>query len=99
MTKDSTIIQMSEERHNEIIKAMYRKVSIKDHVKTIKHLSQPQQEELIKVLKAYPEMYKGAIGTLNIAPVHFELKKDAQPYHAQPFPVPKAYESITKRGM
>ena len=49
LTKDSTIIQMSEERHNEIIKAMYGKVSIKDHVKTLKHLSQPQQEELIKV--------------------------------------------------
>jgi len=96
MTKDSTIIQMSEERHNEIIKAMYGKVSIKDHVKTLKHLSQPQQEELIKVLKAYPEMYEGAIGTLNIAPVHFELKKDAQPYHTRPFPVPKAYESLTK---
>ena len=41
-------------------------------------------------------MYEGAIGTLNIPPVHFELKKDAKPYHTQPFPVPKAYESLTK---
>ena len=41
-------------------------------------------------------MYKGAIGTLNIEPVHFELKKNAVPYHAKPFPIPKAYENLTK---
>ena len=97
LTKESTIIQMSETRHNEIIQAMYGKVDISQHVQTLKHLDQRQQEKLTSVLKAYPEMYEGAIGTLNIPPVHFELKKDAKPYHARPFPVPKAYESLTKQ--
>ena len=41
-------------------------------------------------------MYEGAIGTLNIEPVHFELKPNATPFHAKLFPIPKAYEHLTK---
>ena len=41
-------------------------------------------------------MYQGGIGTVDIAPGHFELKKNARPFHAQPFPIPKAYEKLTK---
>ena len=41
-------------------------------------------------------MYEGAIRTLNIEPVHFELKPNATPFHAKPFPIPKAYENLTK---
>ena len=37
------------------------------------------------------------MGTLNIKPIHIELKKDATPFHAKPFPVPKAYEATTKK--
>ena len=48
------------------------------------------------VLSAYSDMYEGTIGTLNIPPVHFELKPDAKPYHACPFPIPKAYKNLTK---
>ena len=87
---------MSEDRHNEIIKAMYGKIDIKEHVKTIKHLTNEQQKALANVLEAYPDMYEGAIGTLNIEPVHFELKPNATPFHAKPFPIPKAYEHLTK---
>ena len=28
--------------------------------------------------------------------LYFELKANAIPYHARPFPVPKAYENLTK---
>ena len=96
MTKESSILKMSEERHNEIIKAMYGKVDIREHVKTFKHLTTEQQQQLAKVLEAYPDMYEGSIGTLNIDPVHFELKPKAVPFHAKPFPIPKAYENLTK---
>ena len=78
---------MSEDRHNEIIKAMYGKIDIKEHVKTIKHLTNEQQKPLANVLEAYPDMYEGAIGT---------LKPNATPFHAKPFPIPKAYEHLTK---
>ena len=96
LTKESSLLKMSEDRHNEIIKAMYGKVNIKDHLKSLKHLTSEQQLQLAKILEAYPDMYEGAIGTLNIEPVHFELKANAVPYHAKPFPIPKAYENLTK---
>ena len=72
-TKELSELKMSEDRHNEIIKAMYGKIDIKEHVKTIKHLTNEQQKALANVLEAYPDMYEGAIGTPNIEPVHFEL--------------------------
>ena len=83
---------MSEDRHNESIKA----IDIKEHVKTVKHLTKEQRKALANVLEAYPDMYEGAIGTLNIEPVHFELKPNATPFHAKPFPISKAYEHLTK---
>ena len=97
MTKETSLIKMSENRHNEIIQAMYGKINIVEHVKGLKHLSQNEQKLLTQVLEAYPDMYQGAIGTLNIEPVHFELKPNAIPYHARPFPVPRAYENLTKQ--
>ena len=96
LTKESSVLKMSEDRHNEIIKAMYGKIDIEEHVKTLQYLSVEQQKQLADVLKAYPDMYEGAIGTLKIDPVHFELKPNVTPYHARPFPIPKAYERLTK---
>ena len=75
MTKESSILKMSEDRHNEIIKAMYGAINIREHVKSLDYLTPSQQEKLALVLEVYPDMYEGTIGTLNIPPVHFELKK------------------------
>ena len=41
-------------------------------------------------------MYEGQTGTLKIPPVHIELKEGGKPYVTRPFPVPKAYEQLTK---
>ena len=37
------------------------------------------------------------MGRLHIEPIRLELKHDAKPYHAKPFPVPKAYLETTKK--
>ena len=39
---------MSEDRHNEIIKQMYAKIDIDEHVKTLKHLSSEEQVKLAR---------------------------------------------------
>ena len=36
------------------------------------------------------------MGHLKIPPVHFELKEGAIPFSSKPFPIPKAYENLTK---
>ena len=39
LSKESTVIQMSKERHNKIVQAMYGKVDIRKHVQTLQHLT------------------------------------------------------------
>jgi hypothetical protein len=42
-------------------------------------------------------LFGGGIGILKIRPILLELEPGAKPYHARPYPVPKAYECTTKR--
>ena len=51
---------------------MYDNVDIHEHNNTFKHLTSEQKP--VKVLEVYTDMFEGAIRTLNIDPVHFELK-------------------------
>ena len=95
-SKESLVLKVSEDRQCKIIKTMYGKIDINEPVKSLKHLTKEQQAKLASVLEAYPDMYEGAIGMLNIKAVHFELKPGSKPYHAKSFPIPKAYENPTK---
>ena len=45
-TQEPSILRMSEDRHNEIIKQMYAKIDIDEHVKMLKHLSSKEQVKL-----------------------------------------------------
>ena len=94
--KEPSLLKMSEDRHNEITKIMYADVDIQAHVQSLKHLTPQEQSELVEVLERHSDMFRGMLGTLNIPPVHFELKPGARPFHAKPFPIPKAYENLTK---
>ena len=88
LATSAPVLRMSEDRHNEIIKLMYSKVDIDQHVKTLTRLTTTQQKQLATVLKQYDGMYEGQTGTLKIPPVHIELKEGAKPYATRPFPVP-----------
>ena len=90
------ILKISEARHNEIIKIMYGKTNIKEYVAKQSTLNTTEQQQLGYLLSQYPNMFEGEIGTLNIPPVHFELRPGSKPYSGRPFPIPKAYETLTK---
>ena len=47
---------MSEDRHNEILKAMYGKVDINKHVKSLKHLTKEQKTKLASVVEAQKQL-------------------------------------------
>ena len=53
--------------------------------------------KLKEVPEKHPKLFQGGLGTLKIKPVKLELKKGAEPYHAKPFPIPKAYEQTTRK--
>ena len=56
LATSAPVLRMSEDRHNEIIKLMYSKVDIDQHVKTLTRLTTTQQNQLATVLKQYDGM-------------------------------------------
>ena len=96
ITTDPPLLKMSEDWHNEIIKLMYSKVDIQEYYTKLEHLTETEGDALAKVLSQYLSMYEGAIGMLNIPPVHFELRPGVRLFYSWPFPIPKAFEKLTK---
>ena len=89
----------AEERQSRILDANYEKVDIDEILDDLDHLSSDEKSLLKNVLESHPTLFGGGLGTLNINPVHLELKEGAVPYHARPFPVPQSLRHATKTEM
>ena len=50
-----------------------------------------------KFLKKYETLFDGTLGHWCGEDYEIELKPNAKPYHAKPFPVPKAYEETLRK--
>jgi hypothetical protein len=94
---DGPAIQATEERHQEILDADYEAMDIDDYVRKQTHLPLHEQNALHELLTEFPELFSGGLGKLNVPPVHLELKKDAQPFHARPYPIPQSKKKVTKK--
>jgi hypothetical protein len=97
VANDSPVIQAAENRQKRILDADYTAVDIDDYISSLPHLTAVEQQQLATLLKSHDKLFGGGLGTLSITPVRFELTDDAKPYHARPFPVPQAYEGVTKK--
>ena len=60
------------------------------------YLNDKQKQGLARTLEKFPKLFSGGLGTLDIEPVHIELKPGAVPFHAKAYPIPKAYEKATR---
>ena len=99
-TMEAPIIQTAEERQQRILDADYSATDIGAYTKNLSHLDGTQQSKLYRLLIQYPNLFKGGLGTLNIPPVHLELRPletHEKPYHARAFPIPKCYEQTTRK--
>jgi transposase InsO family protein len=97
---EPTVLKEAEARQKRILDADYSALDLDDYAHMDTHLSNDQQEQLVRSLRKYPKLFRGGLGVLNVPPVHLELRplsKDEKPYHARPFPVPKCYEETTKK--
>ena len=97
MTQEPTVLKQAEERYVKILDADYSKVEADEYVESLTHLNTSQKAKLLAILRAYPTLFGGGLGQLQIEPIHLELKPGAKPYHAKPFAIPKAYEATTKK--
>ena len=55
-------------------------------------LTHPQKDQLKDMLKKHHHLFDGTLGKWTGEQYDIELKPDAQPYHAKPYPVPHSQE-------
>ena len=92
----SPILDNMEKWQRTILNADYSAIDIDEFIQLLK-LCEVVKSKLARTLKKYPQLFKGGLGTLNIEPIHLELKANAEPFHAKAFPIPKAYKAMTKK--
>jgi hypothetical protein len=72
-------------------------VDIDEYVDSISKLDVEQKSKLHLVLKSHPTLFGGGLRELKVKPIHLKLKPGTQPYHVRAYPVPKAYETTTRK--
>lgn len=97
LCNDIPAVQEAESRQKRILDADYSRVDIEKHIAELSHLDDDEKRKLVTILKNHRSLFSGGLGTLNIKPIRLDLIDDAKPYHARAFPVPQAYEGVTKK--
>ena len=94
---ESEAARSASSRMTGMLPSHYTKADLLKITRNLTHLSSTEQEALYDLLKSYEDLFDGTLGTWHLPPVELELKEGAMPYHAKPYPVPKAYEETFKR--
>ena len=84
------------ERLTKILDAKYEPADLYKVARETKHLDDKEKALLQTLLEKYKELFDGTVGTWKGAPYKINLKEGVTPYHAKPFPVPKAHEMTLK---
>ena len=93
---DSEMVQEELERVAGIMDAKYEPANIDKVVQECSHLKDSEKQELHNLLTKYKSLFDGTLGTWKGPPHTIQLKQGAQPYHAKPYAIPKAYEKTLK---
>ena len=81
-----------QKRVTRILDAKYEKADLKQLCRQQSHLSAHEQELLHDLLKTYEHLFDGTLGEWKGTGVSFELKHDATPFHAKPYPIAHVHE-------
>jgi hypothetical protein len=81
----------------QILDAKYEKADLAKVVADSEHLTTDEQSKLLAVLRRYEKIFDGGLGLWKTTPVKLELKPDAVPYHARPYPIPRSREATTRK--
>ena len=91
-TKEAT------ERTTKILDAKYEKADLTKVVQdNCSHLATSQQQDLLKLLEEFEELFDGTLGDWQTEPISLKLKPDAKPYHGRPFPVARVHLDTLKK--
>ena len=84
------------ERIQRILDIKYTPADLNQVVQDCTHLTDAEKSELGKVLAKYQDLFDGTLGTWKTDPIELELRPEAKPYHAKPYPVPHSQEKKLK---
>ena len=94
--QDSTATEEAINRMTRILDAKYEPANLNQVTAECKQLTKEQRDQLLHLLQKYSSLFDGSLGTWKNEEVSIELKEGITPYHAKPFPIPKAYEQQLK---
>ena len=94
--QDSKAVAEATDRIKKIIEAKYEAANLQEVVSSSDHLDKYQQKQLLQVLTKYQSLFDGTLGHWTGELYDIKLQPDAKPYHARPYPIPKAYEATLK---
>ena len=84
---DST--QKATKHAEDILDVIYERVDIASYItKTCKHLTNRQQQQLIKLLLEYEILFDGTLGDWHTKPVGLKLRPGPKAYHGIAFSIP-----------
>ncbi len=86
-----------EERIQGILDIKYAPADLDKIVQGSTHLLEDDRKALWEVLAKYEDIFDGSLGTWITEPIDLELRPEAKPYHAKPYPVPHSQEKELKQ--
>jgi hypothetical protein len=95
--KDSKELEDSTGRIKRILDAKYEKADLRQVVANCRHLTTDEQISLKTLLNKYEPLFDGTLEKWTGEPYYIELKPDAIPYHARPFPVPRIHKQTLRK--
>ena len=93
IVEESGPVKQATSRLKRILDAKYEPANIPEIVKKRIDLNPVQKDQLKALLESNSTLFDGTLGTWRNKVVHLTLKKDAQPYHAKAYPVPKSLDT------
>jgi hypothetical protein len=79
-----------------ILDANYKAAGLPEIIKFISTIDDIEKHNLLGLLRKYENLFDGTLGNFETSEVKLNLKKDANPYHAKAFPVPKNHHDTLK---
>ena len=84
------------DRIKKILEAKYQPADLKEVIREASYLSREEQQQLYELLKRFETLFDGTVGKWEGVRADITLKPGVKPYHAKPYPVPKAHERTLK---
>ena len=80
----------------QILETKYKPADLDKVIKEAQHFSKSEHKILHRLLKRFKTLFDGTVGKWHGVKADIKLKEGGTPYHAKPYPVPKAHEKTFK---